>query len=107
MAKRVRDLGTPTVLVQYVATTPEERAEIRRAQEKALSDMASRQLGFSVIATIDPGKPPEHYGETRICHGNEVIYPNRMKKEDLPPWAVDVLTTFGFTSDYGNATVRR
>lgn len=99
MAKRARDLGTPTILVRYVATTPEERAEIRRAQERALSDMASRQLGFPVIATIDPGDPPEHYGETRICHGNEVIYPGRMKKEDLPPWAIDVLTAFGSVLD--------
>lgn len=99
MAKRVRDLGTPTVLVQYVATTPEERAEIRRAQEKALSDVASRQLGFSVIATIDPGKPPEHYGETRICHGDETIYPGRMKKEALPPWAIDALIAFGSMLD--------
>lgn len=95
MPKQTKDLGTPTVRVRYIATTPAEKAAKRRELEQVLSEISSRQLGFPVSATLEMGTPPAHYGKTRICHGEEIVYPDLIDKELLPDWAIDAINTFG------------
>lgn len=95
MAKRTKDLGTPTVRVRYIATTPAEKAAKRRELEQVLSEISSRQLGFPVSVTLEMGTPPAHYGKTRICRGEEIVYPDLIDKELLPDWAIAAINTFG------------
>ncbi len=86
------DQGTPTVMVIYGTATPEQVMENRRNFEEVLSKIASRREGFPITATVlwDKGKP-EWYGKTRICHGDEVIFPDETPFGALPNWAQEML----------------
>lgn len=94
MAKRAKDLGTPTITVRYCPITPEQLAEKRREREIIASAIFSHVLGFPVTATIyDNGSNTCSRKEVHICHGDEVVYPNRTKPEDLPKWAIDAINS--------------
>lgn len=85
--------GTPTVMVIYGEATPEQVQENRRSLEDTLSKIYSADLGFSVTATILCGEKPPRYGETRICHGDDVIFPSDMPFEELPDWAQEAVVS--------------
>lgn len=94
-----RDLGTPTVMVTYGTATKDQVLENRRNLEKVLSEIASRREGFPIKATVlwDEGKP-EWYGKTRICHGDDVVFPDEVPFEDLPDWAREILLNRKFAT---------
>lgn len=94
MAKRTKDLGPPTVIVRFCPITPEQLAENRRNREIVASAVFSRMLGFPVTATVyDDGSNTYPCKELHICHGDEVVYPNRTKPEDLPEWAINAINS--------------
>lgn len=86
------DQGAPTVMVIYGTATPEQVIENRQSFESILSEIASRQEGLPIAATVlwDEGKP-DRYGKTRICHGNEIVFPDDLSFADLPSWAQEML----------------
>lgn len=94
MVKKTSDIGTPTVLVRYQSATPEDVLENRRCLETAISNVVSKQKGFPIRATVEWKERPVDYGETRICRGEEIVFPDRENEETLPEWAVKALDTF-------------
>lgn len=107
MAKRTKDLGTPTVIVRFCPITPEQLAENRRNREIVASAVFSRMLGFSVTATTyEDGSNTYPCKELHICHGEEIVYPNRTKPEDLPEWAIDAINTTAYKrGESGNSAI--
>lgn len=91
--------GTPTVMVIYGTAALEQVMENRRNFERSLSEIASRQEGLHITASVlwDEGKP-DWYGKTRICHGDEIVFPGEMPFEDLPGWAQKMLLHSEYTA---------
>lgn len=61
--ERGRDIGSPTVIIEYVPATPELVEQTRRNIEAALSKIRSRIEGRPMKVTVDWGEKPEGYGK--------------------------------------------
>lgn len=65
--RKPRDLGTPTVIVRYIPTTPELVEQTRKNFADALDRMYREVYGMRLVK-IDWGEKPEGYGQEYVLH---------------------------------------